>query len=501
MQAASIFQTGDTGGIASTGDPMLDPSVFPRQLSNTGVIPSSGDTQSPSTFFSRQWSGCRKEASTKDDLNPSEDDEDPSDEDPSEDDEDPGEDEEDSRLPGRTAESLKKRLDQRRKRKRAGWKKTDWTPSEDKTLLEYLRQHGRAWKDIKSLIPGRTEYSFRSRLRKLDPELNRNLKSLRSWTASEDRALLQYVQQHGRAWKKIQTLLPSRTIISLKSRLKRLDPELSGKEISRKKISRKRWTASEDESLLQYADQHGISSIWKGAEIELRFPGRCGRSVRARLKRLNLEQSGSAVPGDQILPIGKSLFTPSTPPAVLTDHRPRKNTDPPPSATWPASRGLESSSQGGMGSPVEKTICTQSGGALCQDVAGPELLDWDLIEANHRGSLHLWRETEDQQLTQSYEAQCSEVDKEIKQIFHRIADITRDERSKMEQEFEDQRLTQEITQIVHRIADIRDKRSKMEQEFKEKGAKLAQARADDDECKRWLGIRWIYTIVTSTRWG
>jgi len=92
-------------------------------------------------------------------------------------------------------------------------------------------------------------------------------------------------------------------------------------------------------------------------------------------------------------------------------------------------------------------------------VLGPKLLNWDQIEANHRASLSVWRDNEDKRLAQSYEAQFSEVD-------------------------------EEITQIVHRIADIRDEKRKMEQEFEEERTKLAQARAGDDECKR----EWFTTV-------
>ncbi|KAK0638920.1 hypothetical protein B0T16DRAFT_462643 [Cercophora newfieldiana] len=78
---------------------------------------------------------------------------------------------------------------------------------------------------------------------------------------------------------------------------------------------------------------------------------------------------------------------------------------------------------------------------------------WDQIEKKYWDSLRMWRENEDQQLAQSYEAQFAELD-------------------------------EEITQIVDRIADIRDEKRKLEQELEANRAELAQARANTDELRR-----------------
>jgi len=95
------------------------------------------------------------------------------------------------------------------------FRKSKWTPEEDKLLIESVKRNGMSnWSLVAVEVPGRTGKQCRERwTNQLCPALNRD-----TWTHQEDQILIKQQQIHGNLWSKIARFLPGRSANSVKNR-------------------------------------------------------------------------------------------------------------------------------------------------------------------------------------------------------------------------------------------------------------------------------------------
>jgi len=96
-----------------------------------------------------------------------------------------------------------------------GYKKSKWTPAEDRALVESVKIHGtKNWIAVSTLVPGRNSKQCRERwTAQLDPTLNHN-----EFTPQEDAIIIFQHQANGPIWAKIATFLPGRSATAVKNR-------------------------------------------------------------------------------------------------------------------------------------------------------------------------------------------------------------------------------------------------------------------------------------------
>jgi hypothetical protein len=84
-----------------------------------------------------------------------------------------------------------------------------WTVEEDSQLTDAVAEYGRDWVPVATHVPGRTQIQCRQRwIETLDPKLNRKRGR---WTAEEDEKLIEGMRKYSRDWIKIAALVSSRT--------------------------------------------------------------------------------------------------------------------------------------------------------------------------------------------------------------------------------------------------------------------------------------------------
>lgn len=95
------------------------------------------------------------------------------------------------------------------------YKKSKWTPAEDRALIESVKIHGtKNWIAVASLVPERNSKQCRERwTAQLDPNLNHN-----EFTPQEDAVIILQHQTHGPLWAKIASFLPGRSATAVKNR-------------------------------------------------------------------------------------------------------------------------------------------------------------------------------------------------------------------------------------------------------------------------------------------
>ncbi|ELP94440.1 transcription factor WEREWOLF, putative [Entamoeba invadens IP1] len=100
-----------------------------------------------------------------------------------------------------------------------------WKKAEDSLLLEAVETFGlNNWKSVCRKIPGRTRKQCRERYLN---HLSNGIVQKRPWTVTEDIFILKAVNQYGRKWSVICTMIQGRTANNIKNRffghLKRLN--------------------------------------------------------------------------------------------------------------------------------------------------------------------------------------------------------------------------------------------------------------------------------------
>ncbi|EAY16478.1 Myb-like DNA-binding domain containing protein [Trichomonas vaginalis G3] len=95
------------------------------------------------------------------------------------------------------------------------YKKSKWTPEEDRALIESVRIHGtKNWIAVANLVPDRNSKQCRERwTAQLDPSLNHN-----EFTPQEDAVIILQHQANGPYWAKIAAYLPGRSATAIKNR-------------------------------------------------------------------------------------------------------------------------------------------------------------------------------------------------------------------------------------------------------------------------------------------
>ncbi|GLB36483.1 putative myb-like DNA-binding domain containing protein [Lyophyllum shimeji] len=150
-----------------------------------------------------------------------------------------------------------------------------WTEEEDALLTHAVQIHGEHenWKNVASLVPGRTNKACRKRwLHSLSPTIRKS-----AWTSDEDNLLLSLYNIHGAKWSTIAREIPGRTDDACSKRYREaLDPHLKKDE----------WTTEEDQKLLErYA---AIGGKWGQLGQELQ---RSGLGCRNRYRLLSKKAS------------------------------------------------------------------------------------------------------------------------------------------------------------------------------------------------------------------
>jgi hypothetical protein len=153
-----------------------------------------------------------------------------------------------------------------------------WTADEDKKLKDGVREHGvKNWKAIALLVPGRTDQQCVKRWHDtLKPTFDPAMARTGKWTADEDTKLREAVGAHGgKNWEAISTQVPGRTKIQCRSRWR----EASVCNIDPVTARAVKWTADEDKKLKDAFRAHGGKN-WK--DIALLVPGRTCKQCRNR---------------------------------------------------------------------------------------------------------------------------------------------------------------------------------------------------------------------------
>ncbi|KAJ2559755.1 hypothetical protein EV175_000187 [Coemansia sp. RSA 1933] len=126
-------------------------------------------------------------------------------------------------VPGRTNKSCRKRwfhsLD-------PSLHKGPWTQEEDELLRERVAQYPSQWSRVAEGITGRTDDQCAKRWREsLDPDIERS-----NWTPEEDRLLLDKFAEFGTQWQKIATFFQGRPGLHCRNRWRKIQRILSQKE-------------------------------------------------------------------------------------------------------------------------------------------------------------------------------------------------------------------------------------------------------------------------------
>ncbi|KAF9058386.1 Homeodomain-like protein, partial [Rhodocollybia butyracea] len=90
-----------------------------------------------------------------------------------------------------------------------------WRPEEDEILLRAIEKHGLKWTRVAAEVKTRNSDQCAKRWKDtLNPDIDRT-----SWTAEEDKKLVEAVEQHGHHWAKIvKACFPGRTGLAAKNR-------------------------------------------------------------------------------------------------------------------------------------------------------------------------------------------------------------------------------------------------------------------------------------------
>lgn len=96
---------------------------------------------------------------------------------------------------------------------------SEWTPVEDRMLAKHFRKHGSVWDGWARVLPGRSRNSIAARANRLGLEWPR---PRRNWTDLEDEVIVRYYPEHGLSWDGWGELLPGRTAQAISARASKI---------------------------------------------------------------------------------------------------------------------------------------------------------------------------------------------------------------------------------------------------------------------------------------
>jgi hypothetical protein len=157
-----------------------------------------------------------------------------------------------------------------------------WTTDEDTKLTDAVNIsvsifRSKNWLAISALVPGRTNIQCRGRWDgSLAAQISQAKVDAGQWTADEDKELRDAVGAHGtKNWKKVATLVPSRTEVQCHNRWCGTSVSNGGTKTARAG----HWTAHEDKMLKDAIATHGDKN-WE--KIATQIPGRTKAQCRCR---------------------------------------------------------------------------------------------------------------------------------------------------------------------------------------------------------------------------
>jgi hypothetical protein len=170
--------------------------------------------------------------------------------------------------------------------------KGSWTPQEDETIIDFVRDNGtKSWARLSELLPGRIGKQCRERwFNALDPAMNRE-----PWTPEEDKRLVQLHAQYGNRWAQISGLMPMRSDNAIKNRWnsvlsKRVDSATPAPTPAPTPVASRSKTPLPSIALLVGGDWH-LECLTLGGYTDLPVPEDGGR----RADGVALEQATSGV--------------------------------------------------------------------------------------------------------------------------------------------------------------------------------------------------------------
>jgi transposase-like protein len=183
------------------------------------------------------------------------------------------------RVPGRTNSQCRSRW-VRNLDPGAGKTTGRWKPEEDAKLIEGMKKHAENWVAVATVVPGRTDMQCRSRwVDKLNPANGGNKgKGPRRWTPDEDAKLVEAVKNRGKHWAAVATLVPGRTDGQCRQRwVDNLNPD-NCREKKRKPP--RSWEPDEDAQLVEAVKKY--CKHW--VAVATLVPGRTDDQCRKRWK-------------------------------------------------------------------------------------------------------------------------------------------------------------------------------------------------------------------------
>ncbi|CAG8628358.1 5104_t:CDS:2, partial [Paraglomus occultum] len=106
-------------------------------------------------------------------------------------------------------------------------RKGPWTTEEDEILRKNVERYPNCWSKIAKSIPGRTDDQCAKRWREsLDPRIDR-----REWSPEEDKLLIEKYELHGGQWQEISRFFPGRPGLHCRNRWRKLQRRLVRQQI------------------------------------------------------------------------------------------------------------------------------------------------------------------------------------------------------------------------------------------------------------------------------